>query len=97
LELSLPADSGIDVLLSDMIMPGMDGPELVEKLRSKGRDIPVLYMSGYTPDHLPTNKPFDRALVIDKPFDAPTLLGRLREVLERAHGRVASNPRHGES
>ena len=88
LELCLRADSRIDVLLSDMVMPGMDGPELAEKLRLNGCDIPVLYMSGYTPDLLPNIHPFDRNLVIDKPFDASTLLRRLREVIDAGHRRI---------
>ncbi|HET9519112.1 MAG TPA: response regulator [Actinoplanes sp.] len=86
-DLCLRPDSQVDVMLSDMVMPGMDGPELAEKLRLNGHELPVLFMSGYTPDLLPNIYPFDRDLVIDKPFDASTLLRRLREVLDRPRSR----------
>jgi hypothetical protein len=51
-------------------------------------------MSGYTPDHVPGIATFDRSLVIDKPFDASTLLGRLRETIDRPRDGQLSGTDH---
>jgi len=42
----------IDLLLTDVMMPGMSGPQLVTRLRQRGLTLPVLYMSGYPEDAL---------------------------------------------
>jgi CheY-like chemotaxis protein len=76
--------AGVDLVLTDLTMPGMDGYELAEQLRSRHPGLKVLFMSGYA-ERLMTS---DRATqagtgYVEKPFSVDTLLRRLREVLER--------------
>lgn len=74
----------IDVLLTDIVMRGMSGPELANRVRKKRPDIKVIYMSGYTDD-----TPFQRGAAdeqtpfIAKPFAPDELARKVREVLER--------------
>lgn len=73
-----------DVILSDVIMPVMSGPEMIEELISAGSAPPVVFMSGYTEDRLVTlGCDLSRMPVIGKPFSRTELLnaisGALRE------------------
>ncbi|MBW2065959.1 MAG: response regulator [Deltaproteobacteria bacterium] len=75
----------IDLLLTDVVMPGIKGKELAERLKSSRPDLNVLYMSGYTHnvimDHGIIPKDID---LIEKPF-SPVKLGRkIREILNRS-------------
>lgn len=77
-------DQQIDVLLSDVIMPGMLGTELVSKAREARPDLPVIFMSGYShsildPQTLDTQR---GAIYLEKPFSAIQLLDAVREVIE---------------
>jgi CheY-like chemotaxis protein len=76
------SDGCIDVLLTDMIMPGLSGAQLAERLRRNRPGLPALYMSGYTGDRS-REHPVEgvEITVIQKPFAASALLTRLREVL----------------
>ena len=75
----------IHLLLTDVVMPQMSGPEVAEKLLSVRPEIKVLYMSGY-PDH----PVFDRGDVsretgfLPKPFSPHVLVQKVREVLTTA-------------
>ncbi len=65
----------IDVLLTDIVMPGLRGPALAAKVRELRPDIGVIFMSGYAAEALPGME--GRALVgtfLSKPFTAATLL-----------------------
>jgi two-component system, cell cycle sensor histidine kinase and response regulator CckA len=74
-------DTPIDVLLADVVMPGMSGVELAEHIRRVRPMIPVLLMSGYTSDSLPSGVVLPpRTSLIRKPFTAATLLGRLDRI-----------------
>ncbi|BBH67414.1 hypothetical protein ACTI_40990 [Actinoplanes sp. OR16] len=76
-----------DMLLSDVIMPGMSGTQLAAELRRDRPDLPVLFMSGYTSGPAPGGQamPPDAPL-IHKPFDSKTLLGEVHKlVVERIH------------
>ncbi|HEX6472169.1 MAG TPA: response regulator [Streptosporangiaceae bacterium] len=71
-------DTSIDVLLADVVMPGMSGVELAEHIRRVRPMIPVLLMSGYTSDSLPSGVVLPpRTSMIRKPFTAATLRERL--------------------
>ncbi|MGQ0810454.1 MAG: PAS domain S-box protein, partial [Nitrospiraceae bacterium] len=73
----------IHLLLTDVVMPQMSGPEVAEKLSSVRPDLKVLYMSGY-PDHPVFSRDgikTDRAF-LQKPFTTYTLIQKVREVLD---------------
>jgi CheY-like chemotaxis protein len=72
----------IHLLLTDVVMPRMNGRELYESLRKHRPDMRVLYMSGFTESAFPAEgvKEADFAF-IQKPFDPGTLARKLREVL----------------
>jgi two-component system, cell cycle sensor histidine kinase and response regulator CckA len=76
-------DGGADLLLTDVIMPGMSGKELSERLAAGDR-VPTLYMSGYTDSIIAKHGILEEgAAFIQKPFNANDLLEKVREVLER--------------
>jgi len=74
----------VDLVLSDVVMPGLSGPETVERLRSiAGDPFRVLFMSGYTEDHLGPYGVLDRGIhFLPKPFDPISLSHRVREILD---------------
>jgi PAS domain S-box-containing protein len=74
-----------DVLLTDVVMPGMSGTQLASRLRELRPDLPVLFMSGYTTGPAPGGHelPSDGSL-LHKPFDRPSLLEALARVLRAA-------------
>jgi signal transduction histidine kinase len=84
---SLP---GIDLLLSDVVMPGIDGPELACRLREKWQDLPVLFVTGYSADRLARTGavgPHDR--VLEKPYQLAELTGTIRQMLQLRASRGA--------
>ena len=75
----------IDVLLTDVVMPGMGGRELSEQISMKHPEARVLYMSGYTDDaivHHGVSQP--SAAFIQKPFTPKKLTSKVRQVLDQA-------------
>jgi two-component system cell cycle sensor histidine kinase/response regulator CckA len=77
--------SGIDLLVTDVVMPRMSGPELAQALTQRRPGLPVLYMSGYVGDaldHLGVEDAASRTL-LQKPFTADGLLRRVRETLDQ--------------
>ena len=71
----------IDLLLTDVIMPHMQGNDLAARMIESRPDIRVLYMSGFAqPAFGTTGKP--DLVLLDKPFNEPTLLARVRQTLE---------------
>ncbi|MGH9276989.1 MAG: ATP-binding response regulator [Acidimicrobiales bacterium] len=82
LEMSAAFEHAPALVLSDVVMPGMSGPDLIEQLRGRWPHLPVLFMSGYAEDVAPQSLAgFD---VVGKPFTATELLARIRSLLERA-------------
>jgi PAS domain S-box-containing protein len=74
----------IDVILTDVIMPGGSGPELTRQLISQQPGLKVIYMSGYTEDAITHHGVLDPGIAfIHKPFTAETLGQKIREVLDR--------------
>ena len=72
----------VDLLITDMLMPNMGGRELVDRLHAQGRDLKILYISGYTDDstvyaaELPPGSAF-----LQKPFTLSALLEKVRGLL----------------
>ena len=72
----------IHLLLTDVVMPQMSGPEVAEKLTIVRPDIKVLYMSGY-PDHPVFSQGVKRETAfLQKPFTPNVLTQKVREVLD---------------
>jgi signal transduction histidine kinase/CheY-like chemotaxis protein len=73
----------IDLVLTDLTMPGMGGYELVEHLRARNPALRVVFMSGYAERPPASNQaPLKDTGYVEKPFSVETLMQRLREVLE---------------
>ena len=73
----------IDVLLTDLIMPGPSGVELAEQLRESRPEVRVLYMSGYTDNAIVRNGMLGASeAFLQKPFTPEDLLRKLRHVIE---------------
>ena len=84
-ELAAQHEGRIDLLLTDVIMPGMNGRELAERLEVERPEMRVLFVSGYSADMLKDLKlPNAGVAFLQKPFSLDTLLTRARQVLEPA-------------
>jgi CheY-like chemotaxis protein len=74
----------IDMLLTDMVMPGMSGAELAERMHKVRPDARILFMSGYTDDVMVQRGILaEEALLIQKPFASDALLRKVRDILDR--------------
>lgn len=84
----------VDVILTDVIMPGMGGPELAQRVRSLAPGTRIIYMSGYTADTLALyGPPHPDTEYIQKPFTPAALAEKLRQVLSNVSGAVKKNAR----
>jgi PAS domain S-box-containing protein len=73
----------IDILISDVMMPGMTGARLAGRLRQRYAQLEVLYMSAYARDELIQSGIIEpEAAIVQKPFDKQILAARLRQVLQ---------------
>lgn len=70
----------IHLLVTDVIMPGMNGPSLAKQLTAMRGDTKILYISGYT-GFIDQKLIEPSAPIVSKPFTREALLGKLREVL----------------
>lgn len=82
------ADS-IRLLITDVIMPQMSGPELVRSLRKIRSNIRVLYISGYSDDKLGDLSSSDSLGLIQKPFYIDDLVRHVQRILGRGESRTA--------
>jgi two-component system cell cycle sensor histidine kinase/response regulator CckA len=74
----------IALLLTDVVMPGMNGRILGNKLREERPDLKILFMSGYTDDEiLRRNASDSNHVIVTKPFSREVLASRIRESLDR--------------
>jgi PAS domain S-box-containing protein len=72
----------IHLMLTDVVMPGMRGPELAERLLRLRLDLRVLYMSGYTDNAIAHHRFLDAGTeFLQKPFTPVALMQKIREVL----------------
>ena len=75
----------IDLLITDVIMPDLDGRALSERLCAMIPDLPTLFISGYTSDVIAHHGVLDRGVeFLEKPFTRKGLLEKVRAVLDKA-------------
>jgi signal transduction histidine kinase/ActR/RegA family two-component response regulator len=75
----------IDIVVTDIVMPRMGGPELVENLKRKRERIGVIFMSGYTETAVLENATVGSdAILLNKPFSTELLARKISELQERA-------------
>jgi len=73
----------IHLLLTDIVMPGLNGPDLAQRLVGRRPTMKVLYMSGFAPHvTISAGSLSDRAAFLQKPFAADTLATKVRECLD---------------
>ena len=84
LRLAQDWDGPIDLVIADVVMPTLSGPEMVSRLAPLRRGLPVVFMSGYTESALqPRNVVSNDTAFLQKPFTPEALLGTIRGVLDR--------------
>jgi two-component system cell cycle sensor histidine kinase/response regulator CckA len=87
LELARAHDGPIDVLLTDVVMPGLSGQQLAAQLVEERPDVRVLFASGYAEDAIANHGVLRPGTAfLEKPFTAPELASTLRHLLDGAPG-----------
>ncbi|MEK7343007.1 MAG: response regulator [Pseudomonadota bacterium] len=71
----------IDLLISDVVMPNMDGPAMVARARHSHPDLPVLFMSGYAEEQLRKSIDIANVAFLPKPFSVSQLAEAARDAL----------------
>jgi PAS domain S-box-containing protein len=83
LDLSEEEFGGIRLLITDVVMPGLNGHALAEEMRRRHPGLRVLYLSGYTHDIIAARGVIAAGIeLLPKPFTGPTLLARVRTILD---------------
>jgi PAS domain S-box-containing protein len=96
LELAAQHRGPIDVLVTDVVMPQMSGPELVHELEEVRPEFEVLFLSGYSAETVRGRALQERAAFLQKPFDDVSLLQRIRALLDgHEHATIAADE-HGD-
>jgi CheY-like chemotaxis protein len=80
----------IDLLIADVVAPGMSGPQLAERLSERQPDLKVLYISGYDQTHVVQAYVLDRGChLLSKPFTAMQLVQAVKALVAPAQTRTA--------
>ena len=83
----------VHLLLTDVVMPGMSGPQLSNEVMKTWPDIGLLYMSGYADDVIDRHDLQTNAHLLQKPFSPDTLALKVRETLNAARQRKSTSNR----
>ena len=74
-------NKNIDLLITDVVMPGIDGPTVANKIREECPNLKIIFVSGYTEDKLKDHMD-DNTWFLPKPFTLKGLAAKVKEVLE---------------
>ena len=83
LEIARQNAGKIDILLTDIEMPGLRGPELARRIQNIRSDVKVIFMSGYA-EGLPEAELPPNSAFLQKPFRFATLLEQLKLIRRKA-------------
>ena len=81
LEILALADHGIDLVISDLVMPKLGGRQVLDSLRERGIAVPCVLMTGYSPDSIAGLLDRD-VTILHKPWSLQELLDTVRDALE---------------
>src|SRR3546814_4151916 len=90
----LAEEDHIDLLISDVVMPEMDGPTLVAKTREERPDLPIVFMSGYAEEQLRRSLSVPGYAFLPKPFSVQQLGEAVRDALARDRKSTRLNSSH---
>jgi PAS domain S-box-containing protein len=83
LKLALENPAGISLVLTDVMMPAMGGPELARRLWQQYPDLKIVFLSGYAPDSMSAESGVPSgAILIEKPFAIEKLMTIVRDVID---------------
>jgi two-component system cell cycle sensor histidine kinase/response regulator CckA len=83
--------STIDVLITDVVMPGMDGPSMIRQVRETHPDMKVIFISGYTEDSFRQRLDDSEDIhFLPKPFTLQQLAGKVKEIMNGETGAGAA-------
>jgi two-component system cell cycle sensor histidine kinase/response regulator CckA len=76
------SDGQVDLVVSDVVMPEMDGPTLLRELRSRNPDLKIIFVSGYAEDAFQKHLPADgKYAFLAKPFTLKQLVNAVKETM----------------
>ena len=83
LELFTSYNGDVDLVVSDVVMPEMDGPTLMKHLRSERPDVKIIFISGYAEDAFRRNlSDKEDFMFLQKPFDLKELAAAVKAALQ---------------
>jgi two-component system cell cycle sensor histidine kinase/response regulator CckA len=87
-------DAQVDLVVTDVVLPRMSGPRLVQKLREKFAALPVLFVSGYVGEEIfASAQAAEHAAFVTKPFTGRQLAARAAALLGQRGSSVTQAPR----
>ena len=73
----------VDLVVSDVVMPEMDGPTLLKELRKRHSDVAIIFVSGYAEEAFAKNLPEgEKFLFLPKPFTLRELVAAVKETMK---------------
>ncbi len=82
-----------DLVVSDVVMPSMDGPTMAREIRKLSPGLPVLFMSGYAEEQLRKQIDIENVAFLPKPFSVQQISDKVAEVLVRAERAIEAAAR----
>jgi PAS domain S-box-containing protein len=87
----------IDMMITDVVMPRMNGKQIAERVSNFRPGIPVLYMSGYTDEAIVHHGVIEAGTnFIEKPFTSGGLASKIREILDKPNADFLEQPQHSD-
>jgi two-component system cell cycle sensor histidine kinase/response regulator CckA len=74
-------DGKIDLVVSDVVMPEMDGPSLLKELRKRKPELKIIFVSGYAEEAFANNEPQGQHAFLAKPFELKALVAKVKETI----------------
>jgi two-component system cell cycle sensor histidine kinase/response regulator CckA len=78
----LAREGPVDLMISDVVMPTMDGPTTAREARKTYPDLPILFISGYAEEQLRKSIDLERVQFLAKPFSVQKLAEAARDALQ---------------